>query len=268
MLKVKQSWNEVTIKDFFHITSILKDDVLNDLEKKIAVLAVLAGIDETELDSYPISEVHKMFREVEFIYEQPKGEVKDYYFIGGKRYKLVKEVNRLTAAQFVDLSAYSKTSEDIIENLHLICTTLLLPAPFETRPLGLLKRISNKIVSRIKNTKVRAVLASVGIKEYQPVTNDLPVEKYLQTPQEETAENIFNNMKVSEAMGIAVFFYLLYMVSLKITEDYLGLELKNQLLSIYPQLETQKQKEMLKEIMEKVEIGFRTNTNGLQPLTA
>ncbi len=44
MIKIKQGWEEVTIAEFFHINSILKDDGLNDLEKKIAILEVVMNL--------------------------------------------------------------------------------------------------------------------------------------------------------------------------------------------------------------------------------
>ncbi len=207
-----------------------------------------------------------MFRQSDFIYKEPQGNIQDYYFIGGKRYKFIKNVNKLTAAQFIDLSTYTKTPEDIIENIHLICTTLLLPAPFEpAKPIDWKRRMLNKVIRRIKQPKAKAYMASKGVREFTSDIVNLPVETYLQTPPEETAENFFTNMKVSDAMGIALFFCLLFDSFLKTTGDYLGLEMKNQLKLILPMLKTPEQKEMMKKIMERWETGSKPNGDGLLP---
>ncbi len=262
-LIIKNSWEEVTIAEFFTIQDIISAKNVNDLEKKIKVLSVLAGVEDSAFDNISMPEIHLMFQNLEFLEAEPVGEIQDYYFIGGIRYKLIKQVNHITAGQFIDLSAYTKEKDLILDNLHLICATLLIPAPFlPAEPIPFKKRALNKVIRSIKNPKALAYLKKKGVTEFKSEIKNLPLEKYMQTPLEETAENIFNNMPITQAFGISVFFYLLFTSFLQVTQHYLGSTAMNQLKSISTMLETQEQKEMMKKILKKAETGLTQNGVG------
>lgn len=264
-LQIKNSWDEVTIAEFCEIQDIMNSLNYNELEKKIKVLAVLAGVKDDEFDSYLMTEIHEMFKNLEFLQYEPTADVRDYYVIGGKRYKLIKNVNELTAGQFIDLSNYTKDKSMIADNMHLIIATLLLPAPFTpAQKLDWKKRLLNKAIRYAKKGKGAEYLKKKGVDEFKPEFVDLPVEKYLQTPLNETAENIFENMPISQAMGISVFFYLLLTAFLEVTQTSLESELKQQLRSISKMLEDQPGlKVKMDQIVTIAETGFNGSGTGL-----
>jgi len=252
-LQIKTGWEQVTIEDFMQITSAINDSSVNELEKKIHILAVLAGVEESAFNDYPISEVHKLFKQIDWIYTEPKGNIQDYYIIGERKYKLIKQVKDLNAAQFIDLSSYTKDPDLVLENIDKICAVLLLPV----KSIPLKKRLLNKVISGIKNKKFQSHLRKQGIKVFTE-----PTETYMETPIQETEENIFNRMMISDALGISVFFCLLSNSFINHIQACLESETMKQLKLISPMLKTAQEKSMMAKILEKAETGFSQNGIG------
>lgn len=264
-INLKTSWEQVTIEDYMKIYSIIGDENINEVEKEIMILAVLAGVNEHQLNKFPLSEIKRLFSMIGFIHELPKGDIQDYYFIGGKRYKLVKNPGDMTAGQFIDINSYTKDADLMIENIHLIAATLLLPAPFEpAQPLKRWQKFFNWLLRKTKGTWYHSYCTKKGLIPYTTDIKNLPVEEYGATSQVETAENFFKYMTIDQAMGISFFFVLLSMSYTKVMQDYLGSEVKNQLKLVSTSLKTQKEKEIMKKITELSNLDFIKSMDGLQ----
>lgn len=265
-INLKTSWDQVTIEDYMKIYSIIGDENINEVEKEIMILAVLAGVNERDLNTFPLSEIKRLFSMIGFIHEQPKGDIQDYYFIGGKRYKLVKNPGDMTAGQFIDISTYTKDGDTMIENIHLIAATLLLPAPFEpAQPLKRWQKFFNWVLRKVKNKNFQSYCDKKGLRQYKKEIKNLPVEEYGTTSQAETAEIFFENMTIDQAMGISFFFVLLSMSFSKVMEAYLGSEAKNQLKLVSKSLKKPREKEIMKKIMEISNLDLMKSMDGSQP---
>lgn len=213
----------ITIKDYMNYKCALENPNTTDFEKHIEILAMLCGLQRSDLMQLPARQITPLFNSMEFLKKQPTSEVKEFYEIAGKKYKLIMDVNKLTAGQFIDLSHYTKDPELIIDNLHLVCSVLMLPViPYRGK----------------KNVDI------------------VRTEKYLETPIDETSEFLYNNMPITEALGISNFFTFLFDVFIQITKHYLEQERTKQL---------NRASKMLSEAMTaslKPETGSTINGNG------
>ena len=89
--------NDFSIKEFDEYVKLLE-------EKDIEIKSILSlfGLDPVELKPNELKPIY------ENILDQRlnRVETKDFYIINGKKYKLLKKVNDITAAQFIDYQLY------------------------------------------------------------------------------------------------------------------------------------------------------------------
>lgn len=187
--KLKSSWQEVSISEYFQYLEILKSSVLTEFNKKIMILALFSGVEDDYFDDLMPKDIEHYYKNLEFLFTTPSADLKDTYVIGNRSYKLIKEVKNLTAGQFIDLdNANSKA---------------------ETRLFNLSKSLS-------------AVLLPLKLKDH---SNELITEKYCETPLEETQDNILNNCSIADAFAVSVFFCQLQAAFANATSLYLQIQL-------------------------------------------
>ena len=192
-LNLITSWDAITIEKYFTYQQHLTNENTSDFEKQINILSLLLGIDKATMDELPASQVVPLFDKMEFLTKQPYAEPRTYYDIGGNKYFLQRDVMKITAGQFIDLTHYTKDPSGILENIHNICAVLLLPVkPYRGKQIP-------------------------------------PVEKYGESDVIERAEFLYNHMSIGEAMGISGFFTMLYSLFIEITKRYLETEKTKQL---------------------------------------
>lgn len=201
-LILNQSWDLVSIEDYVNYTLILEDKKITDFRKQVEILALLAGKTYDDLKNIAASQIIPHFNALTFLLKRPTGDIKEFYEIGGKKYRLDMRIEKISAGQFIDLTHYTKDKNLTLDNLHLICATLLRPV----RPFKGKKQLDK-----------------------------IEVEEYLETPLEETSENLFQNMPITEALGISNFFTLvlgLYFRSIRVSLKEQTLKIAQQALKI------------------------------------
>jgi hypothetical protein len=149
------------------------------------------------------------------------GDLQDYYTIAGKKYKLVRNLDNLTAGQFIDLMNYTKDPSLIMDNLHLALTVFLIPCN-DLKPKEVL---FNSVYDWISRSKIGQRLAR---KWHLNPFVEKP-EMYLQTPSSLTSEIFYNHLSIADATAISVFFYQLGTLFAMSTKDYLLENLQNRL---------------------------------------
>lgn len=201
-IKVKDSWDQVTISEFVQIKQILESPNYDDLEKELRVIAVLSGQEDFRVfDNVLKRDAERLFSSIAFLNEEPKGDIQDIYTINGTEYRLIKTIYGIQAGPWRDFSHYIEDKEQFFNNLTRICTVFLRP----TRPLKGFKRLNNRLVNYVNRWEKGAAFASkLGLKQYLPDTED-----YLETPIGETETNLFFHMPVSVCMGIICFFLII-----------------------------------------------------------
>lgn len=210
------SWEGVTLNKYFEIKETLDDRKLTDLDRDLRLVAILCNVPLEALSPIPVTNLKTLFNKLKFLQEEPKAEIKDLYEIDGKVYRLVKRVDDITAGQFIDLSNYTRDPNLVIDNIHLIVATLLLP----TKLLKVGHRLSNNLITFAQSKP--------GGRKYlrkRKINHHLPdMVPYDGTRAYELAEVILEGMPVTDAMGIAAFFYQLFAAFSQTILLYLGSE--------------------------------------------
>lgn len=224
---IKNSWDEVTVSEFYQIKDITENVNLNDLEKELKIICVLGDAKEDFINQLSLSEAKEFISSLSFMQTPMNGKVEDFYYVGDRQYKLTKEMKNLTAGQFIDLSHYTKDKNSMEDNIPTIISILLIPIK--------------------KTTK----------------TGKIKLETYLETPLDITVNNIIDNMKITEANGISVFFYLLFNCFLECIQFYLELNQTNQLRSGLKMLkENGKDNKATMDLMKMLQISTGLQING------
>lgn len=232
-ITLKKSWQAVTVKEYLLYKDILDDPNISDFEKCVDVCVLFSDKSKDELLPLPVGSVRTMFDALDFLTEVPKVELKEFYSIGRTKYRLISNIKDLTAGQFIDLVHHTKDESKIIYNVAEICSIFLMP------------------IIEYKGAKT---------------TDKIKTEKYLETPAEETIENLIENMLITEALSISNFFIALsylYTGSTKLYLEETSLQTKKQALKILRE-NTLTQKET-KKVKSLVENGSTKNGVGLQP---
>lgn len=123
----KTSWDDVSIRDYYTILDITKREYDSELEKEIAVAAILYGIPEEEMYGYDITQLKQLLSQIEFV-QQPLQFKKNWNLkkitINGKKYTITQSVNELSVAAFCDFQNYWDKKE---ENMGKIMACFIVP---------------------------------------------------------------------------------------------------------------------------------------------
>lgn len=97
-----ESWKEMPIAVFQKVWDIEQLHITED-EKIIKIAALLAGIPEGEFLAMPMDEARGYIAKTHFMYEKPKvRRVSRRYRIGSRNYHLMRNVEELTTAQYIN----------------------------------------------------------------------------------------------------------------------------------------------------------------------
>lgn len=113
------SWKNITVGKFLQLSAIGE---LHNVDKTIERISVLSDLPKETILDMPIDEVTEMAEKVKFLYSEPHPNiVRRKYELNGKTYKLLKNVNEMTTAQYIDFSEFNKDPKNnIIEILSIV----------------------------------------------------------------------------------------------------------------------------------------------------
>lgn len=172
-IEIPTSWNDITIGHYIQLRPILSTE-MNDVSKVINILCVLTGKKREEIKELSVEQYHKLVKKMSFLNtELPKELKKRRFLIGGKWYEFKYEANKLLFGEYINLMEIlqkaNNNEEVIYENLHTILTIICRPV--------------YKTMFGFKNAEVDGEVIR------------------------QTAENFYNNMPITIAYPIGVFFY-------------------------------------------------------------
>lgn len=103
----KKTWNDIKIKDYLKIESIKDLQVPTDEEKDFMVGAYLNNMEYDEFISLPLNETKELMKNMLFLYDNPEvpKSVKKTYVMRGRKYRLLKNAEDMTTAQYIDFQA-------------------------------------------------------------------------------------------------------------------------------------------------------------------
>lgn len=123
-----QSYNELTVGKYQELRKIELDD-MDVLEQQVAIMAVLADMDEEEVFDMPLPEYQDMVAKMSFLNKPPQIDYKHKLksiTIDGELYDILQDAREMTAGQYIDYQAYLGR-ENFDEQLPYILTIFVLP---------------------------------------------------------------------------------------------------------------------------------------------
>lgn len=108
-ISIKKSWREVSIEDYYKIKETIEDEALSATERDIAVIAVLAGVDEDEIWSMPIQDLRHLMAEATWVNKFSMREVDfKHLTIDGQKFDISVDLTKFTVAQYIDFQTLWK----------------------------------------------------------------------------------------------------------------------------------------------------------------
>lgn len=104
-MKIKlNSWDVISINDYYRIVDICEDDTLSEAEKDIALIAVCCGVDEEEIWGLPVSEVRELRNGISFLgtFNFNQKAKFNKIKIGNEEYEVNTDISKMNMEQYVD----------------------------------------------------------------------------------------------------------------------------------------------------------------------
>lgn len=118
----KKSWKDITLKEYKKIVEVNKRELDSDMEKDIAVLAILLGIDEQEVYNFNITELKSLLNQMKWVkttpytYSDKMKKIKKLN-IDGVEYNVEIDINKFTVAQYLDFQNFWDKRNELMGNL-------------------------------------------------------------------------------------------------------------------------------------------------------
>lgn len=119
-------WNKISVKQYQDIYKVVneEDDGTEGLTKDMKILSIIHDISLNDLDSFSISDINEMRKGLKFLEEQPEPKKVKMIKANGNYYRFQPNIKHLPFARYIETKAFS---EGIIENMHKIAATMMMP---------------------------------------------------------------------------------------------------------------------------------------------
>lgn len=129
-VKLKQSWNEITIFEFLQLIQLqdVKDDF--QLAREVEIMKIISG--DPNIDELPLLDFKQLMNKVTFV-NHPIPETlypPKSYTTPMFKYIIKPDMTKLSTAQYIDYTNYVKKSEGL-EDLSKILSVFFIPKGFE-----------------------------------------------------------------------------------------------------------------------------------------
>ena len=197
-MKLPTSWKQISLKTFSELDSIIRNDRLNSNEKDLAILSLLSGKSNEEIQALPFKTRNKYLKQIQFLnkLDMARKGVPKFLMIKGKLFRLTLNATELSGGQYIDLMNFLKDPDATTKNIHNVLAVIALSMKF-----GLIKTRYDG-----KNHATRAKF-------------------------------FYENMPVSIAYPILVFFCNLSVSLTSATADYLKTETRKKMNEISRQMQ-------------------------------
>lgn len=121
------SYRNLPIGKYMEISAIAKDESLEEIDRQVKVVAILNDMAEEDVLNLPIDEFSDLSKNIAFL----GAEIKDDYSKIADSYKIedfdlipVKDISKITTAQYIDFKSFAKSPES---NMVEILSCFLVP---------------------------------------------------------------------------------------------------------------------------------------------
>ena len=172
-ITIPTKWSDVTIGNYINLRPVLNSD-LQPIERVVNILAVLTGQKRDVIKNISLKQYKSIKKKMSFLETELPKQLKDKRFkIGGQWYEFKVDAKKLLFGEYINSMEILQNSKDdeeaIFNNLHHILTTICRPV--------------KKTIFGWKHIKVDSEILR------------------------KTADNFLNNMPMTIAYPIGVFFY-------------------------------------------------------------
>lgn len=118
------SYRKLSIAKYDEIKKIMEKDA-EDIDKQVELIACLADMDVDKVYNLPLTKYEEMVEKISFLYEMPKPKpnLPSKLVIGDWKYRIMKNVEKMTTGQYIDLQTYLKNDMGVA----YILTTIIIP---------------------------------------------------------------------------------------------------------------------------------------------
>lgn len=118
------SYRKLSIAKYDEIKKIMEKDI-DDIDKQVELIACLADIDIDKVYNLPLTKYEELVEKASFLLElpKPKNNFPKKLSIGDRNYRIMKNVEKMTTGQYIDLQTYMKNDMGIA----YILTTIIIP---------------------------------------------------------------------------------------------------------------------------------------------
>ena len=118
------SYRKLSIAKYDEIKKIMEKDI-EDIDKQVELIACLADMDIDKVYNLPLTKYEDMVEKTSFLYEmpKPKNNLPNKLIIGDWKYRIMKNVEKMTTGQYIDLQTYLKNDMGVA----YILTTIIIP---------------------------------------------------------------------------------------------------------------------------------------------
>lgn len=118
----KHSWKDINLKEYKKIVEIVNRELDSDLEKDIAILAVLLNVSEDSLYNLNVTELKRLLEQMSWIREEKytySNKIKKMkkLIIDGKEYVVNPDINSFTVSQYLDFQNFWDKRNERMGNL-------------------------------------------------------------------------------------------------------------------------------------------------------
>lgn len=125
-MTIIDNYRNLPVGKYLEILSLSRDEGVDELDQQVKTISILTGLAEDEVLSLPIMEYRELASKTKFLEKEYEGNmvVAKSYKVGGFELVPVKDITKITTAQYVDYQTFSKEGDKfIVETL----STLLIP---------------------------------------------------------------------------------------------------------------------------------------------
>lgn len=122
------SYRKLSIAKYDEIKKIMEKDI-DDIDKQVELIACIADMDIDKVYNLPLTKYEELAEKVSFLLElpKPKNNLPNKLIIGDCKYRIMKNVEKMTTGQYIDLQTYMKNDMGIA----YILTTIIIPEDCE-----------------------------------------------------------------------------------------------------------------------------------------
>jgi|GEM_PF-3061855 len=123
------SWADVTVHQYQQVYQILISNPQDDIEAVQRIVQIMYGLTSDQADNLSIEEFNRLAKSVRFLFEQGiiPGQPKKVLRIGGNRYKVCYDLQKMRHRQYVEVVSWTQTEQDMILNMHRCMASIVDP---------------------------------------------------------------------------------------------------------------------------------------------